>query len=164
MGTIPVCNDSLVNMLLLLTKFLPYQGENQFRRFIRADYLASFLSNLIRASSNTGLGIMLADRRPGAALGGPFRGKPTTQFWLVTKTIFAFGYKWNKNCSARSTSVAIDMCDIRLLKYFSYKQVKLTTSEGIAVNNDSVSANTSERTTARTKLLVLWYFDVGGKN
>ena len=161
-GAKPEMSDSEIITLALVMDYLPFPGETQFIRFIRANYKQWFPKLLSQSQFNRRLrtlGQMLeALRRKWVRQLG---GANATSFVIDTKPIPVMGYRRSKRrsdfsgsasygyCAARKMgarhAASQAACAIALLKYFGYKLVMLASLKGLPIAYELVSANTDER-------------------
>lgn len=148
-GRKPRFKDSEVMTLMIAEDFIPYPGELQYLKYIRANYGALFPELVDQSQFNRrarNLRHLVEAMRRDWLLD---LGVADDELYIIdTKPIPVVGYKRSKSRSYFRGSADYGYCASRKLKYFGYKLVMITTLEGIPVVYDLVSANTDERLAA----------------
>jgi hypothetical protein len=152
-GRKPRFSDSEVLTMILLMDYMPFPGESQYLRYVRANHLDLFPELVDQSEFNRrvrSLRKLLEElRKYWAELRG---ATMASQYLLDTKPIPVVGYKRSKLHSDFAGSAEYGYCASRNMKYFGYKLVMLTTLEGIPVAYDLLPANTDERDCANEVL------------
>ncbi len=146
-------SDSEMMTLMLAQDFVPYPSETQFVEYMRANHRGMFpklltQSQFNRRARSLRMQVELFRRNVIAMLGV----NDEMDFLLDTKPVPVMGYKRNKAHSDFLGSAHYGVCASRNLKYFGYKLVMLTTTEGLPAVYDLVPANLDEREAAEAVL------------
>jgi len=152
-GSKPEFTDSEVITLLLAMDFIPFPSETQFLGFIRANYLDLFPKLVDQSQFNRrarNLRLLVEQLRRYWLV--QLRVGQHTCFLLDTKPVPVVGVKRSNRRSDFAGSANYGHCASRMMKYFGYKLVTLTTLQGLPVAYELVPANTDEREAAEAIL------------